>query len=96
MAERTHAARYPVGPPEVAAPTAGLRRISWSAVLAGAAMVAAIHLSLSLLGFGIGMSTVDPAAGGSPQASSIGSEPEPGGDGDPQRAGGNAGTRARG
>jgi hypothetical protein len=72
MAERTHAATYPVGAPEVAPPTAGLRRISWGAVIAGAAMVAAVHLSLSLLGFGIGMSTVDPAAGGSPQASSMG------------------------
>ncbi|MGH6920671.1 MAG: PhnA-like protein [Geminicoccaceae bacterium] len=72
MAERTRAATYPVGPPEVAAPTAGLRRISWGAVLAGAAIVAAVHLSLSLLGFGIGMSTVDPAAGDSPQVSSMG------------------------
>jgi hypothetical protein len=72
MAERTRAATYPVGAPEVAAPTAGLRRISWGAVLAGAAIVVAVHVSLSLLGFGVGMSTVDPAAGDAPQASSIG------------------------
>src|SRR5918994_2781804 len=72
MAERTRAATYPAGAAEVAAPTAGLRRISWGAVLAGAAIVIAVHVSLSLLGFGIGMSTVDPAAGDSPQAPSIG------------------------
>jgi hypothetical protein len=56
----------------VAAPTAGLRRISWGAVLAGAAIVIAVHVSLSPLGFGIGMSTVAPAAGDTPQAPSIG------------------------
>jgi hypothetical protein len=72
MAERTRAAIYPAGAAEVAAPAAGLRRISWGAVLAGAAIVIAVHVSLSLLGFGIGMSTVDPAAGDSPQATSIG------------------------
>jgi hypothetical protein len=72
MAERTRAATYPAGAADVAAPTAALRRISWGAVLGGAAIVMAVHVSLSLLGFGIGMSTVDPAAGDSPQAASIG------------------------
>jgi hypothetical protein len=72
MAERTRAATYPVGAPEVIASAAGLRRISWGAVFAGAAIVVAVHVSLSLLGFGVGMSTVDPAAGDAPQASSIG------------------------
>jgi polyhydroxyalkanoate synthesis regulator phasin len=72
MAEITRTATYPVGAPEVATPIAGVRRISWGAVLAGAAIVVAVHLSLSLLGFGIGMSTLDPAAGDTPQASSMG------------------------
>ena len=72
MVETTRAAAYPAGTAQVAAPTAGLRRISWGAVLAGAAIVIAVHVSLSLLGFGIGLSTVDPAAGDTPQAGSFG------------------------
>lgn len=72
MAESTRAAAYPAGAPEAVVPAGGLRRISWGAVLAGAAMVIAVHVMLSLLGFGIGMSTIDPAAGDTPQASSIG------------------------
>jgi hypothetical protein len=79
MAERTRAATYPAGAPEVVAPTAGLRRISWGAVLAGAAIGIAVHISLSLLGFGIGLSMVDPAAGDTPQATSIGMGPVFGG-----------------
>ena len=72
MVETTRAATYPAGTAPVAVPTAGLRRISWGAVLAGAAMVIAVHVSLSLLGLGIGLSTVDPAAGDTPQATSLG------------------------
>ena len=72
MAETIRAAAYPAGPEAVAVPTTGLRRISWGAVLAGAAMVIAVQVSLSLLGFGIGLSTVDLAAGETPQATSFG------------------------
>jgi hypothetical protein len=49
------------------------RRISWGAVFAGVVMVLAVQLLLSLLGLGIGLSTVEPAqSGGSPSASSLG------------------------
>jgi hypothetical protein len=71
MAETIRAAASPAGTVQVAAPT-GLRRISWGAVLAGAAIVIAVHVSLSLLGLGIGLSTVDPAAGDTPRAASFG------------------------
>jgi hypothetical protein len=72
MAEKTRAATYPIGAPAAGVPAAGLRRISWGAVLAGAVLVIAVHVSLSLLGFGIGMSIVDPAAGDTPTGGSIG------------------------
>jgi hypothetical protein len=72
MAQSTRAAAYPGGTAEFAAGTAGLRRISWGAVLAGAVIVIAVHVSLSLLGLGIGLSTVDPAAGDSPEVTSFG------------------------
>jgi hypothetical protein len=72
MAQTTRAAAYPAGTAEIPASTAGLRRISWGAVLAGAVIVIAVHVSLSLLGFGIGLSTVDPAAGDTPQPTSFG------------------------
>ncbi len=72
MAETIRATAYPAGPEAVAVPTTGLRRISWGAVLAGAAIVIAVQVSLSLLGFGIGLSTVDLAAGDTPQATSFG------------------------
>jgi hypothetical protein len=72
MVEARRAAAYPAGTAEVAVPAAGLRRISWGAVLAGAAMVIAVQVSLSLLGFGIGLSSVDPAAGDTPEVASLG------------------------
>jgi hypothetical protein len=72
MVETTRAAAYPGGTAPAAVPTAGLRRISWGAVLAGAAIAIAVHVSLSLLGLGIGLSTVDPAAGDAPQATTFG------------------------
>jgi hypothetical protein len=72
MAETIRATAYPAETAQVAVPTAGLRRISWGAVLAGAVIVIAVHVSLSLLGLGIGLSTVDPAAGDTPQATSLG------------------------
>ena len=49
------------------------RRISWGAVFAGVVMVLAVQLLLSMLGLGIGLSTVDPAqSGGTPSASNLG------------------------
>jgi hypothetical protein len=51
------------------------RRISWGAVFGGVVLALAINLLLSLLGVGIGLTTIDPqAAGGegSPAASSLG------------------------
>lgn len=48
------------------------RRISWAAVFGGVIMVVAVQLLLSLLGAGIGLTTVDVKAGTTPDASSIG------------------------
>jgi hypothetical protein len=49
-----------------------VRRISWGAILAGVAVLLVVQLLLALLGLGVGLATVDPAAGGTPQASSLG------------------------
>ncbi len=50
------------------------RRVSWAGVFAGVVLALAIQLLLSMLGLGIGMTAIDPAAGreGLPQASSFG------------------------
>lgn len=57
-----------------AVPAAGVstRRVSWSAILAGVFLAVAFQLLLSLLGAGLGLSTVDPLDGASPQASTLG------------------------
>lgn len=60
----------PAGTVETPLPPSAFRRISWGAVIAGAVIAIAIHFLLSLLGVGIGLSTVDPA--GSPEAESLG------------------------
>lgn len=52
-------------------PRAG-RRVSWGAVFAGVMIVLAIQLLLSILGLGIGLSTVNPTEGSTPNASSLG------------------------
>ncbi|MFM2042029.1 MAG: hypothetical protein RLY86_605 [Pseudomonadota bacterium] len=55
---------------EVVQPT---RRVSWGAVFAGVVLGLAVNLLLSLLGIGIGLTTIDPAqADGSPAAASLG------------------------
>lgn len=59
----------PAAPVHVAGP---VRRISWGAVLAGVAVLLVIQLLLALLGLGVGLSTVDPASDGTPEASSLG------------------------
>ena len=48
------------------------RRISWGAVLAGVIIVLIVQLLLSLLGVGIGASTIDPMQGDTPRASTLG------------------------
>ncbi len=57
---------------DVAVAVAG-RRISWGAVFAGVIIVLIVQLVLSLLGVGIGASTIDPSQrGGTPEASTFG------------------------
>ncbi|WP_207479210.1 hypothetical protein [Arenibaculum pallidiluteum] len=48
------------------------RRISWGALFAGVVLALAIQLLLSMLGVGVGMTTIDPAQGGAPAASTLG------------------------
>lgn len=58
-------------PPHVeAVPRVGLR-VSWGAVFAGVVIVLAIQLLLSTLGLGVGLSTINPTEGGTPNASSL-------------------------
>ena len=54
------------------ATTEAIKRMSWGAVLAGAVVALSVQLLLSLLGLGIGLATVDPAAGDTPDAASFG------------------------
>lgn len=49
-----------------------VKRVSWGAILAGLVIILVIQLLFSLLGIGIGASTIDPAQGQSPQVSSFG------------------------
>jgi hypothetical protein len=52
-------------------PVAG-RRISWGAVLAGVIIILTIQLLLSLLGVGVGASTIDPVEGATPEGQTLG------------------------
>jgi polyhydroxyalkanoate synthesis regulator phasin len=54
------------------ATTEAIKRMSWGAVLAGAVVALSVQLLLTLLGLGIGLATVDPAAGGTPDAATFG------------------------
>ncbi len=58
---------------DVAVAVAG-RRISWGAVFAGVIIVLIVQFLLSLLGVGIGASTIDPSqrGGGTPRAQAPG------------------------
>ncbi len=49
----------------------GIRRMSWGAILAGVAVALSTQALLSLLGLGIGVATLDPATGQSPNASTL-------------------------
>ena len=53
-------------------PTPILRRISWGAVIGGVVIAISVQMLLSMLGLGIGMTTIDPMTNGSPAASSLG------------------------
>jgi hypothetical protein len=64
-------ATYVTPPPEGVAPVS-VKRISWASVFAGVVLAVAIQLLFSMLGTGIGMSTVDPAQGASPPAKAFG------------------------
>lgn len=50
---------------------AAIKRISWAAIFAGIIIVLVVQLTLSLLGLGIGASTIDPVEGETPAASTI-------------------------
>src|SRR5690348_7873437 len=48
------------------------RRVSWGALFAGVLIVLAVQLLLSMLGLGVGLGTINPSEGGTPNASSLG------------------------
>jgi len=50
----------------------GYARVSWGAIFAGAVLALAAQIVLTLIGVAIGLATIDPAAGDSPNASSLG------------------------
>jgi hypothetical protein len=53
-------------------PAAAVKRISWAAVFAGVILAMVVQLLLSMLGTGIGMSTVDPLQGETPGGRALG------------------------
>lgn len=58
---------------EVETITTSFRRLSWGAILAGVFVSLGVHLLLTLLGAGVGFSTIDPAApGGTPEGGTLG------------------------
>ncbi len=57
--------------PSEDARTVLLNRVSWGAVLAGAAIALVTQLILNLLGVGVGMATLDPGTGDNPSVSSF-------------------------
>jgi hypothetical protein len=59
-------------PTLTASSTEAIKRMSWGAVLAGAVVALSVQLLLSLLGLGIGLATIDPAAGDTPSATGFG------------------------
>ena len=55
-----------------AATPSHFRKVSWGAVFAGMVIAVVVQLVLSLLGAGIGLSTVDPLRYNTPDASTFG------------------------
>lgn len=62
----SHVVQHEVG-------AAGLRRISWGAIIAGAILALVLQVMFGLLGLGIGLATVDPQGGGTPSATALSS-----------------------
>ena len=56
----------------ITTPTTAIKRVSWAAVFAGVILALGLQLLLSLLGAGIGMSTVDPIQRETPSATTLG------------------------
>ena len=56
----------------IATPATAIKRVSWAAVFAGVILAMGLQLLLSLLGAGIGMSTIDPIQGETPGAGTLG------------------------
>ena len=59
-------------PVAVAVAGGSQRRISWGAIIGGVAIALAVQMLLSMLGLGIGLTTIEPATEGAPAASSLG------------------------
>jgi hypothetical protein len=59
------------GVPYAAAELRGGRRMSWGSILAGVAVALVTQALLALLGIGLGVATLDPATGQSPNASTL-------------------------
>ena len=47
------------------------RRISWGAIIGGVVIALAVQMLLSMLGLGLGLTTIEPASGGTPDATSL-------------------------
>jgi hypothetical protein len=56
----------------ITTPVTAIKRVSWAAVFAGVILALGLQLLLSLLGAGIGMSTVDPIQRETPSATTFG------------------------
>ena len=48
-----------------------LNQVSWGAVFAGATIALVMQIILNMVGIGVGLSTLDVAAGGAPSAGSL-------------------------
>jgi hypothetical protein len=73
VSERVYATSPTTTVREVETITASFRRLSWGAILAGVFVSLGIHLLLTLLGAGVGFSTIDPSApGGTPESETLG------------------------
>ena len=56
----------------IATPATAIKRVSWAAVFAGVILALGLQLLFSLLGAGLGMSTVDPIQRDTPSAGTLG------------------------
>lgn len=61
-----------IASPTIAYPEKPFARISWGAIFAGAIIALSLQLILSLIGIGIGLSTVDPQTNDNPSGAAIG------------------------